>query len=133
MARPSSTAKHWLPVLALFAAAAASFSHCALAHPLSRQECTEGSDFIRNAALSRNNGMEGTRFISSTLADFEAIKSFPPQLRWFVQDDQDEAYLLRAVTDVFENPREPDTHQQAFLAQCLERAALTLPGRRAPD
>jgi len=132
MAQPSSNAMHKLLAAALFACAAA-FSHHALSHPLSSQECSEGSDFVRNAALSRNNGMDGTRFISAALADFETIKSFPPQLRWFVQDEQDEAYLLKAITDVFEFPREPDAHQQAFLAGCLERAALTLPGRHAPD
>jgi len=132
MAQPSSNAMHKLLAATLFAFAAA-FSHHALSHPLSSQECREGSDFIRNAALSRNHGMEGALFISNTLADLEAIKSFPPPLRWFVQDEQDEAYLLKAITNVFENPREPDAHQQAFLAGCLERAALTLPGRRAPD
>jgi hypothetical protein len=107
----------WVAVLAATSSAAA-------AHPLSNQECIEGSDFIKNAALSRENGLDGTRFISTTLADFEAIKSFPPELRWFVQDEQDEDYLLAAVQEVFAHPRDPADHQRSFLDQCLKRAAL---------
>ena len=45
----------------------------ALAHPLSRDECTEGSDFIKNVARSRENGMDGMAFLAQTIADFAAI------------------------------------------------------------
>jgi hypothetical protein len=110
---------HWMWVAVL-----AALSSAAAAHSLSNQECIEGSDFIKNAALSRENGLDGTRFISITLADFEAIKNFPPELRWFVQDKQDEDYLLAAVQEVFEHPRDPADHQHSFLDQCLKRAAL---------
>ncbi len=104
-------------VLALFCAEAQ-------AHSLTRQECTEGSDFIKNAALSRDNGLDGTTFISNTQADFEVIKSFPAALRWFVQDKQDEDYLLAAIVEVFQNPLQPGEHQQRFFAQCLTRGPL---------
>jgi hypothetical protein len=93
------------------------------AHPLTKQECTEGSDFIKNAALSRDNGMDGMAFLTRTIGDFEVIKSFPAELRWFVQDEQDEDYLLKAITDVFENPRDPQAHQRDFLGECLKRTA----------
>jgi hypothetical protein len=103
------------------AAAALFFSVPAQAHPLSKQECTEGSDFIRNAALSRENGIDGMTFLTKTIEDLELIKSFPAELRWFVQDQNDEDYLLRAVAEVFENPRDPQVHQRRFFGDCLVR------------
>ena len=93
------------------------------AHPLSREECTEGSDFIKNAALSRENGMDGMAFLAQTIADLAAIKSFPPALRWFVQDQHDEDYLLQAVADVFSNPQEPQMHQRRFFGECVTRTS----------
>ena len=94
-------------------------SFTAAAHPLSREECSEGSDFIKNAALSRENGMDGMSFLAQTIADLAAIKSFPPSLRWFVQDQTDEDYLLKAVAEVFSNPREPLAHQRHFFGDCV--------------
>ena len=93
------------------------------AHPLSRQECTEGSDFIRNAALSRDNGMDGMTFLNRAIEDIATIKAFPPSLRWFVQDQSDEDYLLAAVSRVFSTPAEPRTHESDFLTDCMKRAA----------
>ena len=49
----------------------------AIAHELSKDECSEGGDFIRNAAMSRDNGMDGTTFVTKMLADLVAIRSFP--------------------------------------------------------
>lgn len=98
-------------------------SFTAAAHPLSREECSEGSDFIKNAALSRENGMDGMSFLAQTIADLAAIKSFPPSLRWFVQDQTDEDYLLKAVADVFSNPREPLAHQSHFFGDCVTRTS----------
>ena len=95
----------------------------AAAHPLSREECSEGSDFIKNVALSRENGMDGMAFLARTIADFAAIKSFPPALRWFVQDQYDEDYLLKAVADVFSNPRDPQAHQTHFFGECVIRSS----------
>ena len=91
------------------------------AHQLSQQECAEGGDFIRNAALSRQNGMGGSDFLARTMADLAAIKSFPPELRWFVQDQRDEDYLINAVAEVFANPQDPSLHQSRFLADCAKR------------
>lgn len=95
----------------------------AIAHPVSRQECSEGSDFIRNAALSRDNGMDGMSFMNRAIEDFQTIKAFPPSLRWFVQDERDEDFLLKAISAVFSSPREPAAHQRDFLAACLEYSA----------
>ena len=99
------------------------FAVIADAHPLSQQECSEGSDFIKNAALARDNGMDRMTFESRVLADLAAIKSFPAELRWFVQDEEDEEYLTRAVADVFDNPVDPQVHQRNFLRHCLTRTA----------
>lgn len=93
------------------------------AHSFSRQECAEGSDFIRNAALSRDNGMDGMTFINRAIEDFEMIKAFPPSLRWFVQDERDEDFLLKAISSVFSAPDVPEKHQREFLAACLDYAA----------
>ena len=95
----------------------------AAAHPLSREECTEGSDFIKNAALSRENGMDGMTFLARTIDDLALIKSFPPTLRWFVQDQHDEDYLLAAVAEVFSNPQEPQMHQRRFFGECITRTS----------
>lgn len=97
------------------------FSLNACAHLLSREECAEGSDFIRNAALSRQNGMGGSAFLAQTMADLAAIRSFPPELRWFVQDQRDEDYLINAVAEVFANPQDPNVHQSRFLEDCVKR------------
>ena len=66
------------------------FSRGAQSHALSEQECSEGGDFIRNAALSRDDGMSGTSFLGKFSDDLVLIKAFPPDLRWFVQDQADE-------------------------------------------
>jgi hypothetical protein len=102
------------------------------AHPLSEEECTEGSDFIRNVALARENGMDGMTFVAKTLADFQVIRSFPSSLRWFAQDREDEDYLLTAVTQVFESPIDPQLHQRAFLLNCLSRSISASSGKNIP-
>ena len=103
---------------------ASSLGFNANAHPLSAQECSEGSDFVRNAASSRENGMDGMTFLTKTLGDFVVIKSFPAEFRWFVKDRQDEDYLLKAVVAVFDNPQPPQVHQSEFYADCLVRSSV---------
>jgi hypothetical protein len=110
-------------IIASAFAAALWLAGSAAAHPLSREECTEGSDFIKNAALSRENGMDGMTFLARTIEDLALIKSFPPALRWFVQDQHDEDYLLAAVADVFSHPLEPQLHQRRFFGECITRTS----------
>lgn len=112
-------------VIASAAVTAVFLTYNAAAHPLSREECSEGSDFIKNAALSRDNGMDGVTFLARTIADLAAIKAFPPALRWFVQDQHDEDYLLQAVADVFSNPQEPQMHQRRFFGDCITHTSTT--------
>jgi hypothetical protein len=85
-------------------------------------ECLEGSDFIANAARARDNGIARTTFLARIEEDFIVIRAFPPALRWFVKDDDDERFLRGAAARVFDQPLAPDHHHADFLAACLERA-----------
>jgi hypothetical protein len=98
-----------------------SFSSHGVSHTLSKEECAEGSDFIKNAALARENGMDGITFIAKMHDDFQVIKSFPPSVRWFAQDREEEDFLLAAAASVFEKPKEPTIHQNEFLQKCFAR------------
>lgn len=88
------------------------------AHQLSKLECNEGSDFIKNAALARDGGMQEARFLDQIRDDIEVIKGLPRELRWFVQDEEDAEFLLRAATEVFRDPKEASVHQSDFLKAC---------------
>ena len=107
---------------------AAAIAVCACLYPLSGaagrpslSECFEGSDFIGNAALSRDAGMPADAFIERMEQDFTLIHAFPNELRWFVHDADDEAFLLTEARDVFEHPAAPDGHRRAFLEACVVR------------
>jgi hypothetical protein len=91
----------------------------ARSHAITRSECSEGSDFIRNAALSRDNGQSRADYLDHLRGDLQTIRAFPPELRWFAQDEDDEALLISAATDVFDDPHPPDEHRRAFLERCL--------------
>ena len=107
------------------------------------EECFEGSDFIGNAALSRDAGVGSDAFLGRMEDDFQTIRAFPNDLRWFVHDADDEAFLLRSARDVFEHPEVPEAHRSAFLRSCIERMAATplaptpapaiTPGRAGPQ
>lgn len=95
----------------------------ATAHPLTLAECTEGGDFIRNAALARDNGITREFFVNKLVEDLVMIQSFPPHLRWFVQDASDEKLLSEAVSSVFDEPMEADQHRASFVSACMQMAA----------
>lgn len=82
------------------------------------EECAEGADFIRNAALSRDNGAKPEEFLRRLEDDLVLIQSVPPALRWFVRDADDEAMLRVAAISVFSDPRGPHDHHRDFLAGC---------------
>lgn len=86
-------------------------------------ECFEGSDFIANAARSRDAGMSGQAFLAQMRDDFETIQSVPADLRWFVHDADDEAFLLAAASEVFVHPGPAERHRRVFLQACVERMA----------
>jgi hypothetical protein len=97
----------------------------AAAHELTFNECLEGSDFIMHAAMSRDNGISREVFIERMQSDFGAIRAFPPDLRWFAQDADDEALLMEAAQLVFDSPHEPESHQSEFLQFCMERVGAS--------
>ena len=100
--------------------------YCAVAaHDLTLNECLEGGDFIMHAAMSRENGMTREAFLERMESDIRLIQAFPPQLRWFVQDEDDEEFLTHAARLVFDTPREPESHQSEFLEACTARVSAT--------
>jgi hypothetical protein len=86
-------------------------------------DCLEGSDFVANAARSRDNGITRSAFLDRLAADLVAIRAFPPELRWFARDEGDEQFLVASAERVFDRPQAPERHQAEFLAACLDRAA----------
>jgi len=84
-------------------------------------ECLEGSDFIANAARARDNGIARDRFLERLDSDLETIRAFPPALRWFARDGDDEAFLREATESVFREPQAPDEHRAGFLRACFAR------------
>ena len=100
-----------------------------MAHPLTLAECNEGGEFIRNAALARDNGVTREFFINKLVEDLALIQSFPPHLRWFVQDTSDEELLSKAVFKVFDEPMKAEQHQASFISACMQTAGF-VDGRR---
>ena len=92
-----------------------------LAHKPSVQECREAGEFIRNAALSRDNGLKREAFMDQLRGDLMAIQSHPPDMRWFAQDADDEAFLIAAVEKVFDAPAKSAEHESETLRSCLVR------------
>ncbi len=87
------------------------------------EECLEGSDFIRNTALSRDAGIAADAFLDRMREDFLVIRAFPSTLRWFVHDDGDEMFLTGETALVFEQPSDPNDHRSHFLRACVDRMA----------
>lgn len=99
------------------------FALPAIAHELTRAECDEGGEFIRNAALARDAGITREFFVNKLTEDLMLIQSFPPHLRWFVQDAGDEQLLSNAVFKVFDNPMPAEKHEAEFIHACLRNGA----------
>jgi hypothetical protein len=103
----------------ILAAVVAGLAGPAAAHDLSFNECMEGSDFIANAALSRDYGITREEFMARLHGDLAAIQAFPPHLRWFAQDEEDERLLVAQTEGVFDDPRPPESHRSVFLEACF--------------
>ena len=97
------------------------------AHELTRVECSEGGEFIRNAALARDAGITREFFVNKLSEDLMLIQSFPPDLRWFVQDAGDEQLLSDAVFRVFDEPMPAEKHEADFIGTCVRT------GTRSPN
>jgi len=87
-------------------------------------DCLEASDFIANAARARDYGMTRDAFLARMDEDFQMIHAFPPSLRWFARDADDEAFLLDQARSVFESPDVPERHRASFLGACFERLTV---------
>jgi hypothetical protein len=113
------------PVLQTYAFAAALLiaSGPAFAHKPSAAECREGGDFIRNAALSRDNGTTRKFILDHLREDYVMIRAFRPEERWFVMDVDDEESLQAEVELVFDAPLPVEQHRVDFLERCARRPA----------
>ena len=107
---------------ALLFVLAVAWAGATAAQPHSPVECREGGDFIRNAALARDSGATREFFVGRLEDDLAAIRSFPPALRWFAHDTEDEAFLRTEVHEVFDAPVAVESHREAFLERCVRRA-----------
>jgi hypothetical protein len=92
------------------------------AQPHSASECSEGGDFIRNAARARDNGVTREFFVGRLEEDLVMIRAFAPAMRWFVHDEGDEAFLRAEVAAVFDMPVDSEQHRAGFLKRCTLRA-----------
>lgn len=88
------------------------------------EECFEGSDFIANAARARENGISRGEFIARMQDDFELVHAYPPALRWFAKDVDDERFLLDSARAVFDVPDTPEGHRARFLEACFARSTV---------
>ncbi len=93
------------------------------AHRLTLEECAQGGEFIRHAAMSRDAGISKQFFMDRLAEDIALIQAFPPQLRWFVQDEEDERLLGSAAERVFDRPVKPEQHEAAFVSDCIQTTA----------
>ncbi|MCY7304653.1 MAG: hypothetical protein LH632_00585 [Rhodoferax sp.] len=106
------------PIISLLAAAAIGFACSSHASSHSAAECREGADFIRNAAMARNNGQPREAFLERLHGDLAMIRSMPRALRWFARDKADELLLIGHVERVYDVPVDPRLHEAAFMADC---------------
>ena len=118
--REEQDGRTWRRVAAV-AFAAAGLTAAAAASVPSVGECLEGSDFIANAAIARDNGITRRAFVSRLEDDLTLIHAFPPELRWFAKDEDDERFLHASVEVVFDAPAAPEEHRARFLQACFER------------
>jgi hypothetical protein len=93
-------------------------------------ECIEGGEFIKHAAMSRDSGITREFFMDRLAEDIMMIQAFPPQLRWFVQSESDEKLLTGAAARVFDEPMAPEKHEAAFIEECM-RSSTALNQDRA--
>jgi hypothetical protein len=96
------------------------FTVAAQAHSV--RECSEGGDFIRNAALSRDAGTTHDFFVERLENDLVMIRAFPAALRWFVHNPDDETFLRAEVEAVFDTPKTIEQHRSGFMERCVRRA-----------
>ena len=90
----------------------------ALAGRHTQAECREGGEFIRNAAMSRDNGLPEDTFLTRLIADLSMIRALPEAVRWFARDEADESLLIRHAERVYAERMSARDNEEAFLAEC---------------
>jgi hypothetical protein len=81
-------------------------------------ECSEGGEFIRNAAISRDNGLPKDAFLRHLIADLSMIRGLPERMRWFAGDQADESLLVLHAERVYDYRMSAKENEEAFLAEC---------------
>ena len=81
-------------------------------------ECRQGGEFIRNAAISRDNGLPKDAFLRHLIADLSMIRGLPEGMRWFARDEADESLLIRNAERVYDYRMSAKDNEEAFLAEC---------------
>jgi len=77
----------------------------------------EGGEFVRNATISRDNGLPREAFFNRLIADLSTIRGLPEELCWFSRGEAVEALLLRAMR-VYDFPVAPRDNEAAFIDRC---------------
>ena len=91
------------------------------------RECREGSDFIRNAALSRDNGYSREFLVRRFDGDVLVLRGMDPQKRWFVRSSGAIQFLRQALIDVFVVKRKPGDQAGLFLRSCMAHVLALSP------
>lgn len=91
------------------------------------RECHEASDFIRNAALSRDNGYSKKFLLGRFDDDMMVLSGMDPQKRWFVRSKGATQFLRQALHDVFVVKRKPGDQAGIFLRSCMAHVLALSP------
>lgn len=110
--------KHATLGLLLWSALLLAIALPALAGRHTQAECREGGEFIRNAAMSRDNGLPAEAFLTRLIADLSMIRGLPEGVRWFARDEADESLLIRHAERVYAERMSARDNEEAFLAEC---------------
>lgn len=81
------------------------------------RECVEGSQFIRNAMLSRNNG-HAHKVRDHFESDVIVLRTLPKHLRWFIYTPRDEVFVRAWINKALASHQDPRQIEQEFLVRC---------------
>lgn len=92
------------------------------AHPFSKQECTEGANYIHRVAHYRDHGITEEQLLGIFDKDVQESQAIPPDERWFMQDEEDRMFLRAAVVNVFRKPGVAEEQAAEFYHKCVVRS-----------
>ena len=91
------------------------------------QECREGSDFIKNAVLSRANGYSKAFLLGRFDDDMTVLSGMHPEKRWFVRSQGAMQFLRQALIDAIAAKRKPRDQADIFLRSCMAHVSPLTP------